>query len=172
MDTRAQIGRPLMMEPQERDIAVADLGDHIGKLLQELARDFQQRSLAKCRQRGHNRIRFSHTKVLHHLGLEGISLTALAQRGGITQQATGKLVRELERIGYVSCLIDCRDKRSKVVRLTERGSLLMRDIGEVLEEVRREYCRMLGEPQMQSFEHQLRTTADALRVNAPLENCS
>jgi DNA-binding MarR family transcriptional regulator len=153
-------------------MTVAAIGDHIGKLLQELARDFQQRSLTKCRQRGHHRIRFSHTKVLHHLGLEGISLTALAQRGGITQQATGKLVRELERIGYVSCLIDARDKRSKVVRLTERGSELMRDIAEVLEEVRGEYCNMLGEPQLQSFEHQLRTTADALRLQVAAETCT
>lgn len=166
MDTRAHLGRPLMTDPQDADL-MADSGDHLGKLLQELARDFQQRSLTKCRQRGHSRIRLSHTKVLQHLGSEGISLTALAQRGGITQQATGKLVRELERIGYVNCMTDSRDKRSKVVRLTERGAQLMQDIGEILEEVRHEYSLMLGEPQMLSFERQLRTTASKLRVTVP-----
>lgn len=148
-------------EPQPQPIAM--LHSHTGRMLTLLARDFQRRTLDKCHQRGHRRIRGAHTSLISHLGDDGICLSELAQRSGITQQATGKLVKELERNGYLRRDIDDQDRRARIVRLTELGSALLSDLCEVLEEVRGEYSDALGEETLQSFETQLRGTMEALR---------
>jgi len=135
---------------------------HLGQLLHELASDFQQRTLAKCKLRGHVKIRGAHSAILGHMDTSGMCLTELAQRVGISQQATGKLIKDLERNGYASSHTDSRDKRSRIIRLSERGVALIQDIEEILEEVRREYRAVLGEEAMQTFERQLQSTARLL----------
>lgn len=135
---------------------------HLGQLLFDLASDFQRRTLAKCKARGHGKIRGAHAAILEHMNTAGLNLTELAQRIGISQQATGKLIRDLERHGYAHSQIDSRDKRSRVIRLSERGVSLTSDIAEILEEIRREYREVLGAEAMQLFEAQLRQTATAL----------
>jgi len=132
---------------------------HIGRLLHELANDFQQRTLAKCKQRGHGKIRGAHSAILGHMNTTGLCLTELAHRVGISQQATGKLIKDLERNGYANSHTDARDKRSRIISLSERGVALIRDIEEILEEVRQEYRAALGDEAMRTFEHQLQSTA-------------
>ena len=148
-------------EPQPQPIAM--LHSHTGRILSALARDFQRRTLSKCHQRGHRRIRSAHTALISHLGNDGICLSELALRSGITQQATGKLVKELERCGYLRRDIDSHDRRARIVRLTELGVTLLNDLCEVLEEVRNEYRHALGDETLQSFELQLRGTMEALQ---------
>jgi MarR family transcriptional regulator, temperature-dependent positive regulator of motility len=138
------------------------LAPHMGQLLHDLASDFQQRTLNKCRSRGHNKIRGAHSAILEHMNTDGMCLTQLAQRVGISQQATGKLIRDLERNGYAQSHIDSQDKRSRIIQLSDRGVALLRDISEILEEVRHEYQSALGEEAMQVFEQQLQQTVQVL----------
>ncbi len=107
--------------------------------LHRLADDFQQRTLSKCRQRGHRKFRASHSPLIHHLDTTGTSLGDLANRIGMSQQAAGKMVRDLERAGYVKRELDLTDKRSRIIRLSESGATLQRDIVDVLQEVSGEY---------------------------------
>jgi len=132
---------------------------HLGQLLHDLACDFQHRTLEKCRQRGHGKIRGAHSALLGHMNTTGMCLTELAHKVGISQQATGKLIKDLERNGYASSHVDARDKRSRIIRLSERGVALIRDIEEILEEVRGEYSAALGDEAMRSFERQVQSTA-------------
>jgi DNA-binding MarR family transcriptional regulator len=44
---------------------------------------------------------------------------ALAERAGVTKQAIGPVVRELEQLGYVRTGPDPADHRAKLVSLTE-----------------------------------------------------
>jgi DNA-binding MarR family transcriptional regulator len=137
----------------------------MGQLLNVLASDFQRRTLAKCRARGHSKIRGAHSAILTHMDTAGMSLTELAQRIGISQQATGKLIKDLERNGYALSHIDSRDKRSRIIRLSERGVKLMGDIEDILQEIRREYCAVLGDDCLQTFEQQLQRTVRVLNGN-------
>lgn len=148
---------------------LSTLHSHTGRILATLARDFQRRTLTKCHQRGHRRIRGAHTSLMSHLEDDGICLSELALRSGITQQATGKLVKELERCGYLRRDIDSQDRRARIVRLTELGATLLRDLSEVLEEVRGEYSDLLGSETLESLEIQLRGTVEALRELADSE---
>jgi MarR family transcriptional regulator, temperature-dependent positive regulator of motility len=136
--------------------------DHLGQLLQQLASDFQQRTLLKCRERGHDRIRGSHVSIATCLDETGQSLGELAARVGITQQATGKLLRDLEFGGYASSSVDARDKRARIIRLTSVGMALQRDLAAILEEIRREYGTLLGDQSLLDLEQQLRSAVLAL----------
>jgi DNA-binding MarR family transcriptional regulator len=143
------------VEPQQT-------ADHLGQLLQHLASDFQQRTLVKCRQRGHDRIRGSHFGIATCLNEAGQSLGELAARVGITQQATGKLLRDLEFGGYASSSVDARDKRARIIRLTGVGVELQRDLAAILDEIRREYGVLLGAQSLLDLERQLRDAVLAL----------
>jgi DNA-binding MarR family transcriptional regulator len=136
----------------------------MGRVLLGLANDFRRRVLDHCRQHGHPKVRGSHSSLLTHIGATPINLTMLAERSAITQQAVGKLVRELERMGYVECHIDDRDKRAKLIKLSPRGLTLTADLEEIIEEVRCEYRAVLGDNALAAFEEQLSCTARALHI--------
>ena len=67
------------------------------------------------------------------------SLGELALRVGITQQATGKLLRDLEFGGYACSAADHQDKRTRIIKLTAAGVALQRDLAAILQEIRGEY---------------------------------
>jgi DNA-binding MarR family transcriptional regulator len=136
----------------------------MGRVLLGIANDYRRRVLDHCREHGHPKIRGSHASLLGHIGIMPINLTALAERSAITQQAVGKLVRELERMGYVDCKVDESDKRAKLIRLSPRGLQLTNDLEEIIEEVRSEYRSVLGENGLAAFEEQLNFTARALHI--------
>ena len=138
--------------------------NHLGALLHRLADDFQQRTLNKCHQRGHRKFRASHSTLINNLDTNGASLGALASRIGISQQAAGKIVRDLERAGYVKRELDVNDKRSRIIRLSESGAMLQLDIADVLQEVAGEYRAALGSEPMDIFEQQLQKALAALTV--------
>jgi DNA-binding MarR family transcriptional regulator len=140
--------------------------DHLGQLLQQLASDFQQRTLVKCRARGHDRIRGSHFSIATCLDETGQTLGELAARVGITQQATGKLLRDLEFGGYAVSSVDARDKRARIIRLTEVGVALQSDLAAILDEIRQEYGALLGDQSLHDLEQQLRFAVLSLPPHA------
>jgi DNA-binding MarR family transcriptional regulator len=62
-----------------------------------------------------------HSAVFAQLGPDGARLTDLAKRAGMTPQAMGELVDELEQLDYVRREPDPLDRRAKLVRLTPLG---------------------------------------------------
>ena len=60
--------------------------------------------------------------VLSNLDLShGTRLVTIAERAGVTKQAIGPVVRELEAMGYVSTDADPSDGRAKLASLTPAG---------------------------------------------------
>src|SRR5690606_34278539 len=99
----------------------------LGTLLQRLSRDFELRTLRKCHARGHLKVRNVHAALIGHIRDGQLRLNELALRAGISQQATGKLVRELERAGYVECHVPADDRRARCISLTALGRQLLDD---------------------------------------------
>lgn len=141
---------------------ISPLHDHTGRLLVALAHDYGRRTLIKCRERGHRRVRGAHLSLIAYLSSDGICLSELALRSGISQQATGKLVKELERSGYLRRDIDAHDRRARIVHLTDLGSTLLSDLHYVLGDVRSEYSSVLGDESLTHLESLLRDTLAAL----------
>lgn len=116
----------------------------LGHLLADLARDFDQRTRQKCEDRGHPKVRCVHAALIGHIGHESLRLSELAARAGVSQQAVGKLVRQLELIGYLESHVPAEDRRSRQVTLTARGAALLAEFEEIVAAVRADYAELLG----------------------------
>src|SRR3982751_1598385 len=75
----------------------------------------------RLRERGFDEVRPAHGCVFRFIDREGMRLTDLAAQAGLTKQAIGEFVAELERLGYVERVPDSTDHRAKIIRLTKRG---------------------------------------------------
>lgn len=79
--------------------------------------------------------RVVHHNVMAHVTYEGIRLTELAEKAGITKQAMSELVHDLERLGYLTRTTDPRDRRAKLITFSEKGraavSEAMQAFGEI-----------------------------------------
>ncbi|MGH0036975.1 MAG: MarR family winged helix-turn-helix transcriptional regulator [Myxococcota bacterium] len=115
--------------------------------LSRLAGDFRERIRRGLRVRGHA-LQPAHSSVLIHLKGEGRRLTELAESAGITKQAMGKLVDELEQIGYVERVPDRDDGRAKIVRFSKKGRALLRDSGQIVDTIWDDYAALVGEPRL------------------------
>jgi DNA-binding MarR family transcriptional regulator len=66
-------------------------------------------------------LRPSQRRVLGRTPLEGIRVTALAERAQMTAQALGTIAEVLVLAGYLERVPDPHDRRAKLLRLTESG---------------------------------------------------
>lgn len=63
----------------------------------------------------------AHIHITRHLAVEGLRLTELAQRAGMTKQAMGTLVNQCEAWGMVQREDDPADARARRVHFTATG---------------------------------------------------
>ena len=129
---------------------------NIGVLLQQLARDFERRARTTLQERGHTELLPSHQVVFAGLGRAGTRLTVLAHNAGMTKQAMGQIVDDLEQLGYVERTPDPKDGRAKLVRFTPAGLDFVCDAAEVLDEIWREYSALLGAQELDQLQDTLR----------------
>lgn len=146
-----------------RDIAYR-LSNNLPRLLREFSRDFERRIWLQLADRGYPEIRAGHSQVFANLGMGSVRVTELAQRAQVTQQAMGKMLKELESMGYLTRDVDATDKRAKEIRLTEKGVQLAHDSMEVVDEVQAYYQAKVGAEQLAILEGQLRDTIKKLEL--------
>jgi DNA-binding MarR family transcriptional regulator len=88
----------------------------------------------------------SHGNVMEQLELEdGLRLTDIAARAGITAQSAGELVDDLESKGYLERRPDPFDRRAKRIYLTERGRKSTRIGKRAQADVENSLAELLGE---------------------------
>jgi DNA-binding MarR family transcriptional regulator len=93
-----------------------------GQLLIKGARLLEERFLARVNRQGPKvTLRRAHTSLLPHIDQQGTRLTELARRLGITKQAAGQLVSDLESMELFERVEDPLDGRAKLVRFTHLG---------------------------------------------------
>ncbi|MEZ0071244.1 MarR family winged helix-turn-helix transcriptional regulator [Planotetraspora sp. GP83] len=90
-------------------------------------------------------IRYRHGSVFRFIDEEGARLTVLADRAGLTKQAIAELVDELERLGYVERATDPKDRRAKIIRLTERGVAGQAAAARILRDIEQQWVLHLGQ---------------------------
>jgi DNA-binding MarR family transcriptional regulator len=71
--------------------------------------------------RGYRDLRPAHLVVFQHLDPGGNRQTDLAERAQMTKQSMGYLIDYLEERGYVARIPDPKDRRARLVVLTDRG---------------------------------------------------
>ena len=70
-------------------------------------------------------LRMSHLRVMSAVPGEGVNVTSLAQRVGMTKQGCGQFVTQLSATGHVRTAPDPRDGRVRLVFLTDTGERFM-----------------------------------------------
>ncbi|MCP4810099.1 MAG: MarR family transcriptional regulator [Proteobacteria bacterium] len=94
----------------------------LAQVLFKTARLVNEEGISRLRQvSGHDNLRVAHTALFPHIDLEGTRLTELARRVGITKQAVGQLVDELEQMGALERVKDPSDGRAKLIRFSTEG---------------------------------------------------
>tara|TARA_R110000823_G_scaffold305166_4_gene427164 strand:+ start:9936 stop:10445 length:510 start_codon:yes stop_codon:yes gene_type:complete len=147
-----------------QDIAFG-LSNNLARLLREFSRDFERRIYSELLLRGYTEIRASHIAVFANLGLGAVRITELAERARVTQQAMGKMLKEIERLGYVSRDVDSGDKRAREIRLTVRGMQLALDSLEAHRKVYAYYAGKIGQEPLQQLEDSLREAVSKLELD-------
>jgi DNA-binding MarR family transcriptional regulator len=101
---------------------------------------------------GHPDIREGHGCVFGFIDLDhGSRLTDLAAGAGLTKQAVGEAVTELERLGYVTRVPDPQDGRAKIIKLTDRGMDAVIKGRRIFAEIEADWAEQIGPELMASF---------------------
>lgn len=97
--------------------------------------------------------RVVHHNVMAHVTFEGIRLTELAEKAGITKQAMSELVIDLEQLGYLMRTADPHDRRAKLISFTAKGHAAVREAMRAFAEME----STLGERSLRSLRRSLLT---------------
>ncbi len=120
----------------------------IGRLLFLVRRDFLARLAVKMeRSMGHSLLQAS-AALLPFIDLQGTRSTELARRVGISKQAVGKLIQELEALGLLTRGVDSADGRAFLVAFTETGVDYLLEMHAAINQIEKEYEAMVGAGQM------------------------
>jgi DNA-binding MarR family transcriptional regulator len=146
--------------------------DNPPRPLPALLTEVKHAAVAKVLERaagaGHPDIREGYGCVFGFIDLEqGSRLTELAERSGLTKQAVGEAVTDLERLGYLTREPDPLDRRAKIIKLTEHGLDAYRTARRLFAEIEQEWAEQLGEDVLATF----RETAERIHAlaTAPAE---
>jgi DNA-binding MarR family transcriptional regulator len=82
--------------------------------------------------------------LLSNLDADGTRIGVLASRVGVTRQAAGQLLREIERCGYVKRWDSPTDARATVIAFTPRGKRLLATVLDLVEQIEEDFAAMLG----------------------------
>ena len=133
---------------------------HIARLLLRAVRAVQATYIERLQQRGHPGLRTGHIPVFAGLNTEGddgTRITDLANRAGMTRQMMGRLVRELEALGYLATAAHPDDQRAVVVTMTEHGQSIRTEAAAVIAELEADYAVLLKDPELASLKGALQS---------------
>lgn len=126
-------------------------------LLAEVKDAISDELYARLHEMGHGGIRPAHGCVFGFIDRGGgVRLTALADRSGLTKQAVGEAVADLERLGYVERVPDPSDGRAKIIRLTERGGQAAAAAEEIFADIEGRFAAEVGDERFEEFRDTLR----------------
>ena len=132
--------------------------DNIGRLFQRAARMYSELALEKLQAAGYEGLTLFHTSLISNLDVEGTRIVTLADRAGVSKQAMGQIVNDLEKRGYIERTPDPDDKRAVLIMFTETGYQFLEDAYQVKVEIEREFAVKLGDENY----HLLRDLLDTL----------
>ena len=120
----------------------------IGRLLLVTRRDFLDRLAQKMNGEDNATVLLARGRLVPYIDIDGTRSVELARRVGVTKQAIGRLVRELEEDGLLTREADDADGRAFLVKFTEDGLEYLTRMHKCIAQIEREYERMVGAEDM------------------------
>jgi DNA-binding MarR family transcriptional regulator len=105
---------------------------------------------------GYDDLHPRHGAVLAFLDEDGIRATELARLSGRHKQIVGRLVDELEKLGYVERRPDPADRRAKLIFPTERGLDQLRLGDQIIADIEARHASEVGARTYAQFRDVLR----------------
>lgn len=96
-------------------------------------------------------LRQSHFRLLHYVPREGISITDLADRLGMTKQASGQFVSHLVGTGHLEVRTDPGDRRVRVVVRTPLGGRTVKAVNARVARIERQWSEHVGAARYAEF---------------------
>ena len=115
-----------------------------GKILHHLRKQFDLWATERLANKGYKGFKMTYMPVIMNIDLNGTSNNDLALRAKVTKQAMSKVIKELQKSGYISSKTDPNDKRSTIFKLTSRGQGLIQGAKESVSDLMDEYRKLIG----------------------------
>jgi len=131
----------------------------LGSVKEELLEEMSRRVAAA----GYPGLRPSHGCVFRYLDADGSRLSELAEKSGLTKQAFGEHVANVEALGYVVRVADPEDGRAKRVEPTQRGREVLELSRQIFADLEREWAEAIGVERLASLRETL-LEIDALQT--------
>jgi DNA-binding MarR family transcriptional regulator len=112
----------------------------LGSVKEELLEEMYRRVAAA----GYPGLRPSHGCVFRYLDLDGSRLADLAEKSGMTKQAFGEHLANVEALGYIVRVPDPTDGRAKLIVPTPRGREVLVLGRRAFAEIEREWAVAVG----------------------------
>src|SRR5262249_48897811 len=128
----------------------------LGVLASQLLFRVQEELFSRLAEAGYDDLHPRHTAVLAYLDEDGIRATELGRLSGRHKQVVGRIVDELEELGYVARRPDPTDRRAKLIFPTERGLDQLRLEDEVVAEIEARHAKAVGGRNYAAFRDALR----------------
>lgn len=128
---------------------------HLAMLLGTLMERLRERLLAE----DWGGLRTSHFRVIGHVPREGINVTDLAERLGMTKQGCGQFVSQLVETGHLTTTPDPGDRRARLVRRTPLGEQNVRDVAARNAAIEEEWRTVVGDRRYGTFRRVLEELA-------------
>ena len=139
--------------------------DHpqLGLLLRLLQQQWGQAIHAALDAAGFDDIRPTHANVFTFVPPEGIQVAELTRLAHVRKQSMAQAVEELERLGYVERKPAPRDRRARLVLLTERGRAVKPVTMDAGRQVANEWAARFGEDELGALEASLARLHEAVK---------
>lgn len=130
-------------------------GADLALLLLAGFRSFVDDAQDELARRGHPDVRPVHDFAIQAIAAGADDVSALGRRLGVTRQAAAKTIAGLEERGYVAREADPDDLRRKRLHVTDRGFELLRDGGEIFDDLRDAWAARIGPEELARLEAHL-----------------
>lgn len=131
-------------------------------------RVYNRRLIAGLHARGFTDFAPAFPPLLSNLDTGGTRIGVLAARAGVTRQAAGQLLRDIERCGYVVRRAAADDARATMVHFTPHGRRLLATVLELVNEIEGEFERALEPGHFERVREGLLDIADRIDPSGAL----
>jgi DNA-binding MarR family transcriptional regulator len=128
----------------------------LGVLASRLLFSLQEELFEELAAAGYDDLHPRHGAVLAYLDEDGVRATELARLSGRHKQIIGRLIDELEELGYVERRPDPQDRRAKLIFPTERGLEQVRLGDQVVADIEARHAKEVGAKTYAQFRDVLR----------------
>lgn len=117
----------------------------IGALFRFGLEEIRQRIALGVRAAGFDDVRPTHVTLFRWPGPDGRRPSEVAADVQISKQRVNDLLRDLERLGYLSLELDGNDNRARIIRLTDRGRRLHKTAVGIHAEIEAAWSQAIGQ---------------------------